>query len=366
MTDAEGATEDVTFATVDDGCLYKQPDSSDTTFDLGNDQIGKRCAEDPATLGANIRYELALSERQLAVGDVITVAKRALYDERRNPSRLTRYTVREHADNSSSRTEFKVAQATVGTTRHTKQSTLLISNTPEVNERLRITAKSTGVAGGASGNSWVVYPYVEPDRREPAASLIEVGVDTVHRIISYTIVDGKITLANLASALNRNSTFRRSFSARVVTSAVVALDIDNASGRSLTGGESKVGVRVRFTDHVDSVADADAFTAPTSFTSLFLDGRDASDPGVTVRCLRRGEAVYLEYVANDDALLPRAGNPVRVPAALVTGYGDPAVENVAQRPFNLRSDAAIPYQFGFKDTELSGVEESGAHCDGDA
>ena len=207
--------EDVTFVTVDARKLPLQARARfiGCTFDLGLRPDRRAVLRGPGHPGGQPPLHGDSPERQLAVGDVITVAKGRCTDQRRNPSRLTRYTVREHADNSSSRTEFKVAQAAVGTAKHTKQATLLISNhtlptPPGQVKRLRITAKSTGVAGGASGNGWVVYPYVDPDRSEPASSQIEVGVDTVHRIISYTIVDGKITLANLAAALNRNSTFR--------------------------------------------------------------------------------------------------------------------------------------------------------------
>ena len=209
----------------------------------------------------------------------------------------------------------------------------------------------------------MVYPYVDPDRTEPADSVVEVGVDPVHRIISYTIVDGKITLANVASALNADTTFRRLFTARAVTSSstVGVLDIDEASGRRLSGGFSTVGVRVRFTDHVGSVAGAAAFTAPASFTSLFLDGRDASDAGVTVRCLRRGPVVYLEYIATDDALVPLPGNPVRVPSGYVTNFA--SKDNLAQRSFNLRFDASVPAQFGYEVEQLAG-DADGQQCEG--
>ena len=375
VVDTDGVSKTVSFKTSRDDCPYK-PESADPALDVVSEQIGEQCYEDPATSGANLRFT-ATVEGGLEVGDVITVAKGALHDQRRNPSRLTRYTVTEHADNGVNG-DFAVWRAAVGTPRHATQASLLISNTPaEGAKRLRIDAHASGVAAGAAGNGWVVYPYVDPDRAQPADSVIEVGVDPVHRIISYTIVDGKITLANLAAALNADTAFRQHFNARVVSAATLTcraagvseavsvgpIDIDDPAGGQLCDGLSTAGVRVQFTDHVNSVANAEAFTAPASFASLFLDGRDAADPDLAVRCLRRGPVVYLEYVATDDALVPRAGTPVRVPAEAAHNHAN--TSNLVQRAFNLRSDPAIPEQFGYEVEQLSG-DASGLRCDGDA
>ena len=380
----DGETKKVTFVDSATDCPLK-PEGPSTRSGLPTEQaekIGEKCFEDPATLGANLRYAVTV-DGGLEVGDVITVAKGALYDQRRNPNKLARYTVTPHADNGIDG-DYTVKRAAVGTPRHPKQASLYIRNTPEsTTKRLRIDARAGGVAAGAAGNGWVVYPYVDPDRTQPTESVIEVGVDPVHRIISYTIVDGKVTLANLAAALNADTTFRRHFSARVVSTATLtcraagaaqAVDIDDPSGRELCGGFSTVGVRVQFTDHVSRIdyEDTDTgqenFRAPASFASLFLDGRDAADPDLAVRCLRRGPVVYLEYIATDDALVPRPGTPVRVPAGVATGYGDTDddgtldVLNVAQRVFNLRSDPAIPAQFGYEVEQLGAVDASGLRC----
>ncbi|WP_419923442.1 cell wall-binding repeat-containing protein [Candidatus Poriferisodalis sp.] len=370
VVDTDGVSKTVSFKTSRDDCPYK-PELGDPALDIGSRQIGEQCYEDPATLGANLRFTATVAA-ELEVGDVITVAKRALHDQRRNPSQLTRYTVTEHADNGVNG-DFTVRRAAVGTPRHARQASLLISNTADEGaKRLRIDAHADSVAAGAAGNGWVVYPYVDPDRAQPADSVIEVGVDPVHRIISYTIVDGKITLANLAAALNADTTFRQHFSARVVSTATLtcraagaaqAVDIDDPSGGKLCGGFSTVGVRVQFTDHVHSVANAEAFTAPDSFVSLFLDGRYVADPDLAVRCIRRGPVVYLEYIATDDALVPRAGTPVRVPAEAAQNHAN--APNLAQPVFNLRSDPLIPQQIGYEDEQLSGGDASGLRCDGD-
>ncbi|WP_419923397.1 cell wall-binding repeat-containing protein [Candidatus Poriferisodalis sp.] len=386
VVDSDGETKDVTFVDSEISCPHK-PESGDPALDVGSDQIGEHCYEDPATLGANLRYTVTVPDG-LEVGDVITVAKGALSDQRRNPNRLTRYTVTEHADNGLNG-DFTVKRAAVGTPRHTKQASLLISHEGTDDEeregrrRLRITAKSTGVAAGAAGNDWVVYPYVDPDVTDPAESVVEVGVDPVHRIISYTIVDGKITLANVAAALNANSTFRRHFSARVVSTAALKcrgageaadeevdpVEIDDPAGGELCGGITTVGVRVQFTDHVNAVTDAAGFEPAPLFATLFLNGRNADDPELAVRCQRRGTVVYLEYVATDDVLVPRAGTPVRVPAGVAENYA--GAMNLTQRRFNLRLDAEIPDQFGYEVEALTPqdgnhrADADGTQCDGD-
>ena len=389
VVDADGKPKTVTFVpsgSTGSSCPGKAETGSPRAG-LPQEQqvlIGEQCYEDPATLGANLRYTASV-EGGLAVGDVITVQKGALHDQRRNPNRLTRYTVTEHADNGKNG-DFIVHRAAVGTPRHTRQASMYISNACpgradvcEGSRRVRIDALATGPAAGAAGNGWVVYPYVDPGRTEPADSVVEVGVDPVHRIISYTFVNGKVTLANLATALNADPTFRSHFSARVVSSAptlrcpaadppdgvdqptVAEVGIADASGGKLCGGSSMVGVRVTFTDNVKAVTNAtDAFEPSELLANLFLGDGDSSNDHVALKCQRRGPVVYLEYVATNDALLPRAGTPVYVPAGVVTNYRD--ADNLAQRVFNLRSDAAIPDRFRYTSAQLPG-DAPGQSCE---
>lgn len=391
VVDADGVAKAVTFVPSGDtgGSCPLKPEDPSPRAGLSTAQaakIGEQCYEDPATLGANLRYTAMVSPA-LDVGDVITVNKGALADQRRNPNRLTRYTVTEHADNDLNG-DFTVRQAAVGTPRHTKHASLYIRNNTcgatgtddcEGRKRVRITARATGIAAGAAGNGWIIYPFVDPSRTEPAESEIDVGVDPVHRIISYTFADGKITLDNLAAALNADATFRRHFSARVVSSgtlrcsaaAVTApttiqpVGIADAAGGAMCGGFSTVGVRVTFTDNVKVVTGANRFVPSQSLADLFLDGGDSGDDNVVLRCQRRGPVVYLEYVATDDALMPRAGTPVRVPAGVANNYAD--TPNLARLPFNLRLDDAIPNQFGYEQTQLvstKGTDAPGQRCDG--
>ncbi len=405
VVDKEGEPKDVIFVASSTSCPHK----SESDAPLG-DKIGERCYEDPATLGANFRYTAMLADEgaTLEAGDVVTVSRGALYDQRRNPNKLTRYTVRAHADNAD-HGDFTVQRAAVGKPRHTRQATLLIQNNTcgaggdaacEGSRRVSITARSTSAAAGAAGNGWIVYPYIDPERTEPADSEIDVGVDPVHRIISYTIAEGKITLANLSAALNADAEFKRYFSSRVVTSSATngVLGIADPSGGTLVGGFSVVGLRVRFTDHVRSVpevsetdtapgaryelffgsgrAPPEGFRAPLTFASLFLGDSTADNDGVAVRCQRRGSVVYLEYAVTDGALLPRAGTPVSVPDGVAAGHGDqnedgtPDVQNLRQRRFHLRSDPTIPSQFGYAREALrpqgdnSVADAAGAACNG--
>ena len=321
------------------------------------EDIGESCYEDPGTLGANFRYTAKLKSdgARLGPGDVITVAKAALHDQQGNPSGLTRYTVTPHANNGD-KGDFAVARAAVGNPRHTQQASVFIRNGKrEGTNLLKISARDKGEAAGAAGNDWVVYPYVDPAREEPADSVIDVGVDPVHRVISYTIFEGKVTLAALAAALNANPEFSRAFTAAVVSGGASPVDIDDPRGARLSGGKSSVGLRVQFTDHVQKIhgAAVDFRFNDLAFAGAFLDGNTASLKREDVRCLRRGTTVYLEYTAIDDSLMPRAGTPVDILGDMATGTGVSQgtggipVTNVHLPVFNLRHDPAIPAQMGY-------------------
>ena len=391
MVDKDGVPKKIEFeaSSLTSNSVTSCPDKPDKSSPRGSAPsadralIGEQCYEDPATLGANLRYTVGFEDddEQLEPGDVITVKQRALIDERGNPSRLYRYTVTPRADED----EFQVARASVGNVRHAKQASLLIRNTPETTKRLQIAARNSGVAAGAAGNDWVVYPYVAPDRREPHDSTIRVGADPIHRIISYTIADGKVTLANLAAGLNANSMFSRHFTARAINSTAAddgVLDIDDASGERLGAtsnrrGRSLVGVRLLFTDHVQNVSfdtgdrkESDFF-APDLLASVFVPGRDVGGAGdlatdkVEVRCQRRGKVVYLEYNTTEASLLPQSGTLVWIPSGVATNYGGES--NRADRQLPLRADATVPTSFGYRAAELSKTDTDARslRCDGD-
>lgn len=382
VVDKLGNPKTVTFATAAEDCPLggevagagaAPPPST------GGD-IGVACYEDPATHGARYRYTASVAPA-LAEGDVITVAKGALADRRGNPSPLTRSVVAAPADNGENGV-FGVVRAAVGNVLHTRPASLFISNAPaEGNRRLQIDARSTGAAAGAAGNGWRVYPYVDIDaaRVDPAQRVVDVGVDPVHRVLSYTIIDRFATLAELAAAMNADAGFRRHFSARVVSrTGVPLMPIDSAAGAAMSGGASTVGLRVHFTDHVkaldgaaqvSSPASRAQFAAPDDLANLFLDGSDASDARVLVSCLRRGAVVYLHYevrsvagspLSNVDALLPKAGTATQMPAGVATSFAD--APNRSEPRFHLRSDPTIPAAVGYPDNRIG--DAAGLHCGG--
>ena len=109
VVDQDGVSKMVTFVDSEISCPLKPEDPSPRAG-LPTDQadkVGEQCYEDPATLGANLRYTVTV-DSLLEPGDVITVAKGALSDQRRNPNRLTRFTVASHADNGTERRFHRV------------------------------------------------------------------------------------------------------------------------------------------------------------------------------------------------------------------------------------------------------------------
>ena len=388
--DSDGEAKTVTFVKNSDtrSCMTRETPGPYTGLPPSQqNHVGEACREDRATIGANLRYTASVNPA-LEPGDLITVAPRALYDQQGNPSRLTRYIVREHADNGG-KGNFTVTHASVGTVRHAAQAKLLILNklgsaVRENGKCLQIQARSNGVAAGAEGNGWKLYPYADPSRPEPAESVIDIGVDPVHRVISYTIVDGKITLANLAKALNANRNFSSQFTARVISSASSACtaNIVDAQAQEFSGGRSEVGLRMQFTDYVEKVSfDASdtkkgQFFAPDLLASVFIaecagmktrecvgDADSIAATGVevrvAVRCQKRGQTVYLEYSTSDAAGLPQPGAPIWMPANVAVNYDDKP--STPAEVFNLRSDPEIPSSFN---TRLTPAETRALRCEG--
>ena len=139
----------------------------------------------------------------LAKGDVIEVARNTFLDEGNRGNRLTRLTVGDAEKLEIDSVSIGTPSPVFGTA-----ATVAISMTTET-ERMRVTAKQTGAAKGASGNGWKIYGYADPDAETPPLPVsadISVEVDMKHRIIAYTVNKngrgaGSPTLFELASAL---------------------------------------------------------------------------------------------------------------------------------------------------------------------
>ena len=163
----------------------------------------------------------------LVPGDVITIERRAVLDEGGRGSALRRYTVAEPPEEG----EFEITSASIGDHLHISQASAIIGG--EDGETLRVTARADGVAAGAAGNGWLIFGYdhrpgatAEARAASTSAFDIDVGVDTVHKVISYTISEvtprrdlGRVAnLFDLASALHANEDFAANFELSFVAS----------------------------------------------------------------------------------------------------------------------------------------------------
>ena len=153
----------------------------------------------------------------LVAGDVITVERRAVLDKGGRGSALVRYTVAAPPEEG----EFEITSVSIGDYWHTEQASAILGE-----DTLRLTTKADGVAAGAAGNDWVIFGYDHRPGDTAAARAestnafdIDVGVDVVHKVISYTIFEtrpardiGRVAnLFDLASALHAHEDFSANF-----------------------------------------------------------------------------------------------------------------------------------------------------------
>ena len=217
---------------------------------VGPDGVGRPNVPD------SMRYRFT-ADAALEAGDVIEVARNTFLDTGNRGNRLTRFTVAEP------KTTFEISTVSIGNVTPTASATAGIG--ADGAEDMIITAKATGVAAGAAGNPWRIYGYEDPSSDVaplPAAPDIDVEVDTVHNIISYTInkvstQDPPVSLFHLARELVANDTFAANFTVafREPTDQGKGdpLTATVAAGVPFDGGESKVAVKVAFNDLVGSL-----------------------------------------------------------------------------------------------------------------
>lgn len=207
----------------------------------------------------------------LVAGDSIIVERKAVLDQRGIGNSLRRLVV---ADPKAAG-RFKIAGVFVGNQLndiHQASATIETADITPV-AKMRVTARATSSAGGANGNDWVIYGYDDrpgADGTAKAASTnaftIDVVVDASNKIINYLIsertpardISRVANLLDLASALNRNTTFRSNFTVDYVRAddgvtkanpndtRDTPLGATDPAGVPLSGGVSAVAVLVEF------------------------------------------------------------------------------------------------------------------------
>ena len=308
-----------------DDTTYMDPDGvtvddvAATAPDEPDENVGRPNAP------ASIRYTFT-ADAALEKGDVIEVARNTFLDTGNRGNRLTRFTVAEP------KTTFEISTVSIGNVTPTAQASATIA------EDMVITAKATGVAAGAAGNPWRIYGYEDPSSQTaplPAATDIDVEVDTVHNIISYTInkvstQDPPVSLFHLARELVANDTFAAHFTVSFINAAEQGKDDELtatvAAGVPFDGGESKVAVKVAFNDLVSAIGEDQDLG--TSLAGAINHGKPVAantaetDEGiaVSVEFEAPDRAAYFTYTATKMANLPPRGGTRVIPAGVATGY----------------------------------------------
>ena len=240
-------------------------------------------------------------------------------------------------------------------------------------QALTITAKKTGDAAGAAGNTWKVL-FDVASSRSPAKPLdIHVGVDPKAQQVTVRINNGTGTVGDLLAALRGNSDFDERFTVGIPCNGnpAVALVPSNTTAnrnRALTNGgqgRTKFAIQSRFTAFVDSI-EADALlNAIMQQTSVRLGAAAADGAAVvafagfenTPTGAQNPAAPFLtlrhEVTVNSAGYLPRSGDLVNVAAgtstlSIASGYVTDDTDTPANELLNGSSQRRISVSSSLK------------------
>lgn len=274
----------------------------------------------------------------LAAGDDISIVKDAVRDESGRQNLRVRYVVPELSE------VLRVTSVAVGpANREVAQASVALFD-----DEVVVTAKSGGIAGGASGNGWRVVGYDDRPAGFDKSAAPDVTVTVFDRspgLIQYEINDGSgnVTQAELAAALEGHSEFAANFEISFGTDfengVAHPTTTTNVSGElqaaTLEGGSSAVAVRISTNAAISALA---VGTGTCGAAELHLpDGCSATQlgasfvaaappAGVELSHVSRFEsatqrAVVVVYTSNSEAVMPVAGAAYSIDAEVADGYG---------------------------------------------
>ena len=269
---------------------------------------------------------LVTTDVRLVAGDSIIIERKAVLDKRGIGNALRRLVV----PDPKGPDKFEISGVFVGNRLNDINQASATIETAEATPvaKMRVTARATSSAGGANGNGWLIFGYDDRPGADAAAKAasenaftIDVVVDANNKIINYLISERTPTrdigrpanLLDLASALNRNSTFRSNFTVDYVRAddgvtkanpndtKDTPLGATDAAGVRLSGGVSAVAVLVKFNDAVQSltVAPSGTFDIVTDLVRLGSTGYVSSAQFASL-----SDQVFISYWASDPEALP--------------------------------------------------------------
>ena len=309
------------------------------------------------------RYVFALDGTTLEKDDAITVPRGVFLDEDGRASPQHRHVVAKPS------VDFRIEGVTVGDVDSTNQARVTLSTvagtqldaTPT--GTLTITARSDGFASGGRGNDWRVYgiglPETEDDSdaeevdcADPDEECVAVLVNRTTRLISYRILAGEPTFAELAEALSDNRDFAANFIVDVAgvdgTGGTIGGTVQ--AGVQLSGGGTAVGLRVRFSDPVAALLDAadppaslgpDAVACASIPLVADLAPRlIAARDGCRLHFDAPDEVIHMTLNAASVSRLPAGSDLVFVSGAAARDYSGRT--NIAQGWLSIRHDPSVP------------------------
>ncbi|WP_419921754.1 cell wall-binding repeat-containing protein [Candidatus Poriferisodalis sp.] len=282
-----------------------------------------------------------VNESELSKGDVVEVSRNTFLDKGNRGNRLTRLTVQDPEPVD----EFEIDTVSIG------DATPQTSASATISTDMSVTAKGDGVAAGIAGNGWRIYGYADPSADATKKADIDVDVDTVHKIITYTINNGAPTQFDLARAFVANETFAANFTVDYADRTTLAdkttpVTATDPAGVGFEGGSSQVAVRVVFNDYVDALGADNALAAAIAgVTTLPIAQADENDDTVTTcaedtpLCVQvmfqtPDNEVHITYTAITTGtpavtgVLPVRGGTRVIPEGVATNFfaSDPVVE----------------------------------------
>ena len=277
-----------------------------------------------------------VNESELSKGDVVEVSRNTFLDKGNRGNRLTRLTVQdpEPAD------EFEIDTVSIGDATPQTSASATIG---EVD--MSVTAKGDGVAAGIAGNGWRIYGYADPSADATKKADIDVDVDTVHKIITYTINDGAPTQFDLARAFVANETFAANFTVDYADRTTLAdkttpVTATDPAGVGFAGGSSQVAVRVVFNDYVEALGADNALAAAIAGVTTLPDAAADGDDATVTTCAEGAslcvqvmfqtpdDEVHITYTAITTGVLPVRGGTRVIPEGVATNFfaSDPVVD----------------------------------------
>ncbi|WP_419920131.1 cell wall-binding repeat-containing protein [Candidatus Poriferisodalis sp.] len=324
-------------------------------------QPGRRAG----TRDSHDRYVFTLLDdtATLEPGDAITVPRGAFLDDdgRRSPSQ--RHVVTNHS------TDFKIESVTIGDVESANTASVTLRANTQLNAQhtgsLTITARRDGIASGSRGNEWRIYGVGLPPTSDEAEEgpedvdpEIGVAVNQSTRLIQYRVLAGEPTFADLAEALAADADFAANFTVETtgVNDGSGTIGGTVQAGRQFAGGGTAVGVRLLFSDPVQSVVGlADGSTDCVREATESAPGRalislarelapafNARSDGCSLSFVAPDNIVYMRFNSPSAERLPARGDLVFINGSAATSYADTNNSNIAQGWLSIRYDPDVP------------------------